>query len=417
MFPRRSGFLKILCGILMLQLSLAGNIASGNDQPFTNLGHGRQIPNDIQEILRKIQRCSELPTCDDPSIPLEARGNLRTGMPAQCQLTESEKTRLRDYYDSLHVTSGAALTARMAANAGGIAAFTILGVYLTGLLTHTLEHQYDFSTNSIWAIGLSLCLLNVAAAVALTYNTGSLLYSRTLRSDLDRSLHNIGVDPRNLERALAQIPRRSWVTSLFSSTRSRLTQGSRGSRFRNALPRFLRRTATAIPTTARNTAAPANILPRETPALSNSSEAAQASTSAGAPAVPPTRVRVCVPNEAVASAADELADEMLDVIVAGANAPASGQRQVGRVHSEVPHSGPSAVPLPTITPQGSISPDTRPSATMRGRRRIVRDLRRTHEGAYSGAVGVSRDVFSETPALVPGAAAGASESLVPAIVH
>lgn len=424
MFPWRLAIIKILCGILVLQLSFPQNFAFANDgdgeegirvpRPSTDLGGGRHIPADVVAILQKIQLCSELPVCSDPNVPTESLGNPRMNLPAQCRLSAEEQNRLLEYYGSLPLRSDlleAGVT--LALFAGTFSGF-ISGIFLVGLLGERLGIQSP-TTGALAAI-----LATYAAVVLATVGLGRLMdrYFRAgvSTSQLNRTIQGLGVDPRNVERALARIPRRSWIRAVISSAGHSISQGARRIRLRNALPRFLRRNAPAPNAIAANTAvapaAPQTVVPAEAASRTPSTDGNSAEGG-----TPPTGVRVCVPRSEVVAAGVALADETLDYLEGGAT---SGDRGRGTRRTQVEAStqtqtvsGSSDVPSP-VTAQPSLPP--------RRRRPVIQDLRPPHPGAYGNAVHFSREALSDSPAIMPGsapagAAAGATDTLVPGLAR
>ncbi len=423
MIPWRLAVLKILCGILMLQLAFSGSRAWAVDgsAPPPNpvqISHTQiQFPQDIQRILQKIQRCVDLPVCENREIPADAQLSIRSGFPATCSLTAEEEARLRDYFAELNVQSNLERRIRIGANVTALAAANGLIVYAAVLFLFAAWHQH-YSTLSAVVSSALVSIIGVLAMIGSTYFTIGPLLSVTGRNDVNRSLHALGVDPRNVEMALARIPRRSWLRPLFSSVGNRLTQGPRAARFRNGLPRFLRRTAAAAAQgSPGNSASSRNISNAIPTSESGTSSVTGTNTSTNTNSIretadPSTGVRVCVPREEVEATASTLSDELLDTVEAGAQPNGRPGTRTRRVHSETTGitdtgfaSSPQVIAVPT-----SSTPPPRP-------RRVLRDPRSPNPGAFSDANNFTRRALSETPAVLPAAGAatgaGAAETFVP----
>ncbi len=420
----RSAFLKILCGILMLQLSFPENFAFANDgdgeegiqftRPSTDLGGGRHIPADVVAILQKIQLCSELPVCSDPNVPTESLGTLRMNLPAQCRLTPEEQTRLQSYYNSLRLRDS------QIADALGMAVvvYLIVGLSSGFFLVNHLRSHYDLHSTA-GPIGIVYATMVITILTTMGFANlvdRNFISGGVTPEQFNRTIQGLGVDPRNVEQALARIPRRSWIRAVISSTGRSLSHGARRIRLRNALLRFLHRNTSAPNAVAVNTAiapaAPQTGVPAEAASRTQSTDGNSAEGG-----TPPTGVRVCVPRSEVVAAGDALADETLDFLEGGATA---GDRGRGTRRTQVEAStqtqavsGSSDVPSP-VTVQ--------PSPPPRRRRPVIQDLRPPHPGAYRDAVHFSGEALSESPALVPGAApagaaAGATDALVPGLAR
>ncbi len=382
--------------ILILQLILAGNSRFGiaierpdlpqNGQPETP----HEFPDDIQRILQKIQTCVDLPVCENAEVPIEAQGNFRAGvgMAAQCRLTPAEETRLEEYFRSLRMISERGYEVIML---GAITSVPLaLSLTLVVLVRAELERQGGLST-------IAAGLILGAIATGFFLHRGSV---GTARSEVNAAMHRLGVNPQNVERTLARLPRRSWVRGLLTSTCQRLTHAPRAQRLTSALATLAARSSPSVSTASVPTPTLANPAPAS--ANPNSTSGSDTGMTISTTATPPSGVRVCVPEQAVNNAATFLADEALLELEEEAAAPA-GPRQAVAGSGE----GERRVVAP--------SPIHSPSGPTNSRRRVLRDERPESNGALQGAVDASTGLRS-APALLPAPSAGgaaATESMIP----
>lgn len=382
--------------ILILQFIFAGNSRFGIAIERPDLPQNAQpeppheFPEDIQRILQKIQTCADLPVCENPEVPVEARGNLRVGVPIQCQLTSAEETRLSDYFASLRIVSEQAIVFRLF---GSLFLGPIVGITFNEQIGPLLFRNMEFGRhlNALSSFIIAFSLIYVPIRTWLSFIT---------QENLDRAIHRLEVNPTNVERVLTRIPRRSWVRRLLTSAGQRLTQAPRVQRLTSALTTLAARSTPTVSTASVPTPALAN--PAPAPANPNSTSSSDPGMTTSTMATPPSGVRVCVPEQAINNAATFLADETLLELEEEAATPAGPRQAVAG--SGV---GESRVVAP--------SPIHSPSGPTNSRRRVLCDERPESRGAMPRAVDAST-VLPSAPALLPAptaAGAAATESMIP----
>lgn len=411
---------RIICSILILQFCFSGNASlagpierawgaprnNGPTQPSPPPEH--EFPEDIQRILRKVQACVDLPVCEDRTVPIDANVNFRTAVPSECRLTAEESARLRHYFDSLGIRSDFFLRGASTATLLGLIGLCIAAGRLLDHGADYIRDHYGATAGLAFAApGAIVIFAAFLAGLFANVRAGELAVSR---ETVHRAMHNLGVEPNNVENALSRIPRQSWLKRTFSLAALRNSTGARATRIRAAINRLSIRTSRIVSTptgTIASVTAPVSAPTAdatETAVTTETRGSTTTETHTNNPATPPTGVRVCVPDGAVQETANALADQTLEELEVGWEVPAGpGQAAGGR------RSGETRVGLP----ENGLAP----SAPTHSRRRVLRDERPESPGALQGAVDASTGLRS-APALLPAptaAGAAASETLLPAV--
>ncbi len=316
---------------MIVQFCIAGHFAravDGNASPPANATPPPRVhifPEDIQAILRKVQTCVDLPVCEDRDVPREAQLSFRAALPADCRLSRAEEQRLSEYFSSVRAVSP---SGALAQTLGGLALLTLAIIPIAILINSIADNVQQ--TQGVFVGTLTMLAGAIVTTGVMTpiFLLGNGYMERQIPlQTLHRAYHALGVSPENVERALARIPRQSWLKRTFSLAATRNGAGPRATRVEAAVNRLAIQTPT--PTQAPNSSA--GEVPRETIREENSAGDAVTSTSVNTntATTEPTGVRVCVPSEVARVAANVLADETLAELEAAADAAAGSPPVVG----------------------------------------------------------------------------------------